>query len=334
MRCLSMVLWCVWLIVLNPSRAQESLPTLAEHIAANDDLAIFQRLLEITDPQIRAWLENPANEFTVFAPTDAAWEQYFDSMGLTAEEYMQRATNLEEKLGLHIVPMALIAQQEDEIGLAHCNLLGSMLPDTPNFIEWEIGAFQVNLEEVSSEPIAAANGLIYITDQVLSEMSLGSAGDHTPDDVATSTPAPRLPRRPLSADNDMLTTLADDGRFTILLELLAEYPQYEDKLTSDGLYMLFAPTDAVFEQYDGTEDLEESFLAYNLLPGYLTPDALDEYTRTNSQFCTFQRGEPVEFNRDSGTALIGDVPLSGEALLASNGVIYVTEGIHTVPFRG
>lgn len=341
------ILFGIMLAVLGPtwSHAQETLPTLAERIATNDELTTFQQLLDATDPQIREWLENPDNEFTVFAPTDAAWELFFDEIGVTAEEYMPRATNLEERLRVHIVPMALEAQQADERLFFGCNTIGAMLPNAPNYIEWHIGGFLINYETVSSEPLIAANGLLYVIDQVLPEVALGRSGDHTPDDIPTATPAPRLPRRPLDADDDMLTVLANDGRFTVLLQLLGEYPQYQNRLTSDGLYMLFAPTDAVFEQYFAdnapltstvfAHDSGETFLAYHLLPGYLTPDELfDVYSHTDRKFCTFRRGQEVEFNLDDGTALAGDTPLSGEALLASNGVIFVTEGILRTPFRG
>jgi uncharacterized surface protein with fasciclin (FAS1) repeats len=341
------ILFCIILAVPGPtlSHAQDTLPTIAELIATHDDLTTFQQLLDATDPQIREWLENPDNEFTVFAPTDAAWELYFDDIGVTAEEYMQRATSLEERLRVHIVPMALEARQADERLFFGCHTIGAMLPNAPNFIEWQIGSFLINYETVSGEPLTAANGLIYVIDQVLPEVSLGRSGDHTPDDIPTATPVPRPPRRPLDADDDILTVLADDGRFTVLLQLLAEYPQYQDRLTSDGLYMLFAPTDAVFDQYFAdnaplnstafARDSGETFLAYHLLPGYLTPDELFEvYAKTDSKFCTFYRGEEVEFNHEDGIALAGDTPLSGEALLARNGVIYVTEGILRTPFRG
>ncbi len=196
--CTSISLSCLVLVMLGVtlSPLQATLPTLAERIAANDDLTTFHQLLNATDPQIREWLENPANEFTVFAPSDAAWKLFFDDLGVTATEYMQRPTSLEEKLRVHIVPMALNVPQSDEPRAFRCNAMGAMLPDAPNYIEWDRNHFRINLETVSSQPQMAANGLLYVIDHVLPEMSLGRASDHTPADVATPTPAPRPPRRP------------------------------------------------------------------------------------------------------------------------------------------
>jgi uncharacterized surface protein with fasciclin (FAS1) repeats len=346
------VLCCVFvaMIMTSMSAAQDRSGTITERIAARDDLTILQQLLDAADPEIRAWLDNPDNSFTFFAPTDHAWQLYLDEVGITLEELLQRTDWVNDTLRYHIVPMALLPRQTFEQTFIPCHELGTMLPDSRLVFDWEFQTqtfrFIYDPQTVGA-PLAAANGLVYIVDHVVNEVTLlGVSGDHTPEGVPTSTPEPKPPRLPIEADSDVQTTLENDGRFTILLRLLSEYPLYENMLNSDGLYMLFAPTDTAFEQFFAENVIPTSvafeqnfgalFLSYNILPGYFTPDRFFEvYTGTDGSYCSFRRGEAVEIIHDNEHVLIGDVPLTGETLIFRNGVIFVTEGVHlNTPFRG
>jgi uncharacterized surface protein with fasciclin (FAS1) repeats len=110
------VLCCVFvaMIMTSMSAAQNRSGTITERIAARDDLTILQQLLDAADPEIRAWLDNPDNSFTFFAPTDHAWQLYLDEVGITLEELLQRTDWVNDTLRYHIVPMALLPRQTFE----------------------------------------------------------------------------------------------------------------------------------------------------------------------------------------------------------------------------
>lgn len=344
----NIVLCNVLVIVLSVSIVVAQAPAaIADWIAASDDLTILQQLLDAADPTIRASLANPTNSLTLFAPTDQAWQLYFDDLGTTLDDFIQRDNWLNDTLRYHMVPLSLLPRQSFEGEFLSCREIGTLLPDSLLFLEWdwETPALYVNNESDPLTPtVFTGNGVVYTLDKVLPRLALlGQSSDHTPDDVPTRTPVPQPPRSPIPADFDFQTVLANDGRFTHLLRLLAESPH---ALNSDGLYMLFAPTDAALEQFFAannplnftafSQHFGDMFVSYNVLPGYLSPDLFFElFQYTNASYCSFRRGQRFDISATDGQIFIGDVPLSGETLLARNGIIFVTDGVHIqTGFRG
>jgi uncharacterized surface protein with fasciclin (FAS1) repeats len=335
-RCLT-VLLCTLFLGLNafPAAAQDSLPTLAELIAARDDLSVFQQLLARGDPAIRAWLENPANRFTVFAPTDAAWQQYFDDFGDSFEALIRGPNRLDDLLRYHIVPVIVAPQ---DIFSVYCTDLGTMLPDSRLVIKQEQpGALVVNNYQdfaALGSPISAANGVLYPVDHVLLRHTLfPQSGDHTPDDIIKPTVVPDPALYPVGVGVDARTLLEQKGDFTTLLSLLAD----QDLAFGDGLYMLFAPTDAAFEHYFRESgltletfraDYGSAFAAYSLWPGYFFPATLQEFALYHPTFCALDLIGGAEMAGDGDTAwTVDQVPYTGAVLFARNAVIYVVDGI-------
>jgi uncharacterized surface protein with fasciclin (FAS1) repeats len=338
-RCLT-VLLCALFLGLNvfPAAAQDSLPTLAQQIAARDDLSLFQQLLTLGDPSVRAWLENPANRFTVFAPTDAAWQQYFDDFGDSFAALIRGPNRLDDLLRYHIVPVTVAPQ---DIFSVYCTDLGTMLPDSRLVLHQEQGALFVNDYQdfgALGTPIAAANGVLYPVDHVLLRYTLfPQSGDHTPDDVIKPTVVPDPPLYPVGVGADVRTVLEQDGHFSTLLSLLADFPPYQDLVSGDGLYMLVAPTDATFERYFRASgltletfrvDYGAAFAAYSLWPGYFFPATFQEYAFYHPSFCSFDLmgSTLLEAIGESSWNMDG-VPYTGAVLFARNAVIYVIDGV-------
>lgn len=335
-RCL-MILLCLIFSGLNvfPAVAQDQPLTLTEQIAAREDLTIFRRLLALGDPAIRAWLDNPANRFTVFAPTDAAWQQYFDFFGDSFEALTRRPNQVNNLLRYHIVPVIVAPQ---DIPSVYCSDLGTMLPDSRLIIGQGQDTLTVNYDSALAFPIAAANGVLYEVDHVLIRLTLmPTSGDHTPDDVIKPTVIPDPPLSPIGVGVDAQTVLEQEGQFTTLLSLLAAFPPYQDLAHSDGLYILLAPTDAAFERYFRENDLTletfqadygAAFTAYSLWPGYFFPATFQSYSMLSPTFCGLDLMGAAQIEEAGDSAwTVDQIPYTRAVFFARNAVIYVVDGI-------
>ncbi|NIR40660.1 MAG: fasciclin domain-containing protein [Actinobacteria bacterium] len=99
--------------------------------------------------------------FTVFAPTDEAFDAALDALGLTAEELLADTETLTDILLYHVVPGAVFAA--DVVGLeAATTAQGSDIA-----ISVDGGVFLNETIEVIETDIEATNGVIHVIDGVL-----------------------------------------------------------------------------------------------------------------------------------------------------------------------
>ncbi len=329
------------LVVMPQAAAQETLPTIAEHIASAADFSILNQLIA-ADPAAAAWLNQPDTTFTLLAPVDTAWQGYFEDTGLALDDLLRQPRRLNDLLRFHLVPMALPSASES--GWL-CRELGTMLPNERLLIEWDWDGdrFQIGQQaHTLSAPLLAANGLVYRLDRIIPKVRfIDAAGDHTPEGAPTLIPPPTPTAVVLPDEADVQTVLADDGRFTVLLSLLANHPGYLQPLNGGGLYLLFAPTDAAFEAFFRPRralpaSFEDLLLSSSILPGYLTPDLFfTVYADGYGSYCPLQPGVTVAISHTDDTITAGGAPLTGETLLARNVIIYVMDGVqYQEPFRG
>ena len=99
--------------------------------------------------------------FTVFAPTDAAFEQALTDLGLTAEELLARE-DLADILTYHVVPGKVMA--EDVVGLESATTVqgGTVTISTD-----ETGNVLINDATVVQADIEGSNGVLHVIDAVL-----------------------------------------------------------------------------------------------------------------------------------------------------------------------
>lgn len=357
---------CLLLILcLLNAAAQNERPTVAELIAEDTRFTVLQRMLELADPTILAYLSDPTAQLTFFAPTNEAMEAIFGET-LAQQEYAEvYPDRVNEIIRLHIIPAAT---DFSFVTYPNCRIVGTMLINTHQYIWVSDGILNVNQQPLPTELVPARNGYIYPIANTLPKLNVvASAGDHTPDDEKRSKPldphfgdmypdAPTAAGR-LSAEN-LLSVLEEDGRFTMFLRLLAATP-YQALLESDGLYTVFIPTDTAFLTYFeevgiDTEalpvDEADKLIAQRIVPGYMTPDYIKLDTMWNGplELCTVHwledvmaNGEPlrdmevieVDFDENVGLTANGGAH-SSSPLYARNGVIYVTEVFAPAPSRG
>ena len=347
--------------------AQDETPTIAEIIAGDDRFTVLQRMIDMADPAIAEYLNDPDAELTFFAPTNEAMEAVFGKTLAVQQAYADAYPyRVNEIIRLHIIPAAM---DFTSVIYPVCRVIGTALINTQQYLWMDDGVLNFNQTPLLAEMMSGSNGFIYPIDRVLPILNVvASSGDHTPDDQKRPKPlAPHFgdiyPDAPLAtealATADIRTVLQEDGRFTIFLRLLDAAPYHHVLFESGGIYTLFVPTDTALQKYFeeagiDAETLQQSeaegLIAQRIAPGYMTPDYIELFTGWNEtlELCTVHwlenvmaSGETirdmevieVDFDENIGLTANGGA-LSGSLLYARNAVIYVTEEFYPSPGRG
>lgn len=136
---------------------------------------------------------------------------------------------------------------------------------------------------------------------------------------------------------DLLAVAAADGRFTTLISAF-EASRLSNRLTLDGSFTLFAPTDDAFrkalaslnrnpQQFLADTDLLETLLLYHVVEGALASSALAALTSVETL-----SGESLTISADAdGIVLNGRARVTTADIPADNGVIHVIDAVLIPP---
>lgn len=252
-------------------------------------------------------LTDEARDFTVFAPTDAAFETALTDLGITADELLA-APNLADILLYHVIADAeidsttAIAAAGTTVTMANSDDVGVALRGMDLFI---------NASRVVTPDVQADNGTIHAIDAVLLP---------TEDDPASGT-------------IDLVA--AANGSFTTLVAALGAANLASVVADPDGKFTVFAPTDTAFAAIGlnsanvGTVPNLADILLYHVISG----------KEVNAAAATAIAGNTVEMgNADpmalslSGTELFANLSgISMPNVDASNGIIHVIDTVLTPP---
>ena len=189
--------------------------------------------------------------FTVFAPTDAAFEEKAAELGVPLDDLVNGLIAdpelLTDMLLYHVVP--------GNIPAADVVTLNGQDVETLSGETWTV---IVNGETVSIEDgfgrivnvidvdVPASNGVIHILDSVLE----GALPDYDSEDQSleptTSDAVPYPSDFDGAEDKNIVQDLVAAGSFTVLVTLL-NAAGLEETLSGPGPFTVFAPTDAAFE---------------------------------------------------------------------------------------
>ncbi len=237
--------------------------------------------------------------FTVFAPTDEAFEDLLADLGVTAEQLLAHP-RLKEVLLYHVVSGQVESTDLTE-GLVAETVLGEEVEFTL------VGGVFVNESEVTLPDVLATNGVIHVIDKVLVPEAFSIEFD-TVVDIALS---------------------SDD--FSILVAALTK-AGLVSALQADGPFTVFAPTNAAFaallaklditaEELLAQSDLAKVLL-YHVVPGLVKAgditDGLVAETLNTGNSLTFTLGS-VFIN--------GTTEVVTADLLALNGVVHVIDEV-------
>ena len=222
--------------------------------ANSGEFDILIAALKAADPIVLQMLSG-WGQFTVFAPTDAAFESLLGELGMTAEELLANKKLVTSVLLYHVAYGILDASKviaSSQIQMTD----GRFLSQNNGVLTDEQG----RTSNIIATDIRGVNGIIHVIDRVV------------------------LPANPASANTIVDIVLAENaksGEFDILIAALkAADPLALQILSGVGQFTVFAPTDAAFEdllgelgmtaeELLGNRDLLNKVLAYHVAPGFL-----------------------------------------------------------------
>jgi uncharacterized surface protein with fasciclin (FAS1) repeats len=232
--------------------------------------------------------------FTVFAPTDAAFDSLPD--GTIEALLADPEGDLQQILLYHVVPGKVMAADVSD-GLMAETLQGSSV----TFAVHGDGAVTIDDARIVTTDIEASNGVIHVIDAVI------------------------LPPK------DIVDTAIEAGDFETLVAAV-QAAGLEDALRGEGPFTVFAPTDAAFAALpDGTMealladpegDLQQ-ILLYHVIPGQVM--AADVTDGLEAE--TLQGGTVTFAVHGDGTVTINDAMIVITDIKASNGVIHVIDAV-------
>ncbi len=150
--------------------------TIADVLVADER---FSTLVAALDAAGLTQTLDQGGPFTVFAPTNGAFEAAFEALGVSAEEALANTDLLTTLLTYHVVEGTTLAA--DVVGLDSATTLQG---EDIRFSEGNFGVVLNDNVSVTRADVQAANGVIHIINQVLVPPSVtGGAGEEAPAEV-------------------------------------------------------------------------------------------------------------------------------------------------------
>lgn len=329
------------LLLSVPVVAQDDDATIADIIQQSEDHRTLTLALETSN--LLPVLADPDETFTVFAPTDAAFDALLETTGLSAADLLTEES-LEDILTFHVVTETLTA---DDLSTPTRQTLDSLLGDPIITRVTERGLVIADTALVTTADLTATNGVVHVIDAVLIptgdtqlEGLLQVMQQDTDPEIMAPVPVVD-PDSEVEVAGDIEVNTASlsilhvaeaEGNFTTLLTAL-DATGLTETLDGDGPFTVFAPTDAAFNALATTFGLEvedllhvrgiNRILTYHVLLGTYTTDDLSELERIESVM-----GSDVRIQvTDDGLLLNGAVRITSADIPTRNGIIHVINAV-------
>jgi len=275
--------------------------TIVDVAAGNEDFRRLVTALEVTGLTSTLQGEGP---FTVFAPTDEAFQTTLDELGLSMSDLTDNVDMLTAILTYHVVEGAVFSGDltEGEVTTLNGAAVEISLAD----------GVMVNDANVVTADLEASNGVIHVIDRVLLP----------PEDPGT-----------------IVDVAFNSEDFNTLIAAL-DAADLVDTLAGAGPFTVFAPTDAAFaaildamgitaeELLADTETLTE-ILTYHVLSGEF---AAEDVLGLDSQAVETVNGAPLNISIVNGAVVLNDsVNVVTTDVEANNGVIHVIDAVLLPP---
>jgi transforming growth factor-beta-induced protein len=286
--------------------------TIAERVAGDAQFSTLAAALEAAD-LVEAL--NGAGPFTVFAPTDAAFEVLLEELGVSAEDLLADP-DLADILLYHVVSGELRA---DAVVAAAPTTVPTLLEGADIAVTIVNGGVKLNHRvNVTTTNIIATNGVIHVIDAVLRQP------EPTIAEIASGLP-------------DFFSILVAALAAADLVELLDD--------PSAGPFTVFAPTNAAFEalldelgataeQLLAREDLAD-ILLYHVVPGIVMAAdvvALIAAAEGGIASVTTAQGDDITIALEDEAVVINEESTVIDTdIVAWNGVIHVIDTVLLPP---
>ena len=212
-------------------QAQQEQGTIVDIVLATNaetgEFSILIAALQAADPAVLERL-GKKGPFTVFAPTDAAFQALLTELGVTAEQLLSDRALLTQVLTYHVARGDI-----DSVEVLKRKTINTL---QGGFLYQEDGILtdaSCRSSNIVTTDIQASNGVIHVIDRVV-------------------LPPSSLPQDKNKVCNSIvdvaLAANAETGEFSILIAALqAANPSLIQRLSSPGQFTVFAPTDAAFQ---------------------------------------------------------------------------------------
>jgi len=272
---------------------------------------------------------NGDGPFTVFAPTDAAFETALEALGLTAEELLADTDTLTQILGFHVIPGA---------ALTAADLAELSSYETLSGVTVQLG--------VGEEAVSAGMGDMDMSDAEATEEPTEDIGDaeateEAMDDMgeAEGTEEPADEGEEATAEEPgTIVDVAVANEFTILVAAV-QAADLVETLSGEGPFTVFAPTDEAFEAALEALDLtaEELLADTELLTSVLTYHVVagefpaEDVVGLDGEDVETVNGATVAITVDGDTVMVNEATVTAVDVMASNGVIHVIDTVLLPP---
>lgn len=246
--------------------------------------------------------------FTLFAPTNQAFEGLLRELNLTGEQLLANKPLLTQVLTYHVLASRVLARQIED-GATSATVQGQAITfDTESGKPIRITDARGRIANVVLPNLRAGNGVVHLIDKVI-----------------------------LPTDRSILDIAAGNPDFSILVAAVTA-AGLGDTLNGNGPFTVFAPTNAAFgallqelnvtaEQLLANKPLLTSVLTYHVLASRSLAAQL-----TDGLALATVQGQPVRFSKSGGAlALVDATGRSANVLLANvqarNGVVHAIDRV-------
>lgn len=330
MRKFALLVMAALLLAAFPVLGQDSPGTIADIVVASagGETPEFSTLLtavQAADPAVLETLADPAEQLTVFAPTDAAFAALAESLGDDAfADVLADQDMLTNILLFHAVP-GLYNSSDVVTALETANGspvgLGTLEGQYLNVTQDEDGGISINGAPLNLDmvDIQASNGVIHVIDAVI------------------------LPETRTIAEIVTESAAADEPQFaTLLAAVQAADPAVLETLSDpEADVTVFAPTDEAFAALGedtlsavlADQEMLSGILLYHVIPGSVRSGALAEMLQENGGTLEVDtaQGMPVTFTVSDDGVFVNDAQITVTDIDAANGVIHVINAVLLPP---
>ncbi len=295
--------------VLVPTEDDPASGTITDVAVANGNFTTLVAALQTA--MLDSVLADESGKFTVFAPTDAAFEALLNDLGITAAELLA-SPDLSDILLYHVISGAEVNAAAATAIAGNTVVMGNSDEMALSLTGTELFA---NLSGISTPNVDASNGIIHVIDTVL----LPPAEAGTPTETITE----------LAVGNPDFSTLV----------LALQTAGLDTVLNDPGDYTVFAPTNAAFDALladlgiTAAELLNSPDLSKVLLKHVLdgSVDSITAFTLNGAEVPTLNPdGETVKLEIASGKFTVDGAQVTDFDIRATNGIVHVIDAVITL----
>lgn len=300
------IIYVIDAVLMPPAVVGEPTANIVETAVAAGNFTSLVATLQATG--LDTVLDDETQEFTVFAPTDAAFAMLGQD---TIDTLLANTDVLSNILLQHVVSGTVDSVTAFSLnGASPETASGATIPLT---INTETDTLVFGGANVTTRDIYTTNGVIHVIDMVI---------------VAdVEVPAPAMSIVDVAVDAASFTTLVAALQATGLDAVLAN---------TDTEFTVFAPSDAAFallgqDTIDAllldTDTLRSILLNHVISGATILQDAAVTVAQSDSNIVTMENGESVALSLSGSTLYVNKSAVSLTDVLADNGVIHVIDQV-------